>query len=149
MQIQELVDAVSQRAGIDTATAEKVAGTILSIIQTEGEGNKVGELFSKIPGAADLASKYPLSTAGSTPATNGAGGGVLGGLLDKVTGSLLGAGAASVLAGITSLAADGLTLDQIKSAGNAVLSSAKQAAGPDLVRQVAASVPGLDGHFSV
>ena len=58
--IQDFVDLIAAKAGVDPATAEAAVGTILSAIQQEGDATKVGQLFNQIPGAAHLAQKYPV-----------------------------------------------------------------------------------------
>ena len=45
---------------MDPAAAETAVGTILSVIQQEGNPSKVAQLFSALPGAADLAQKHPV-----------------------------------------------------------------------------------------
>jgi len=49
---------VAAKAGIDPEAAETAVGTILFVIQKEGNATKVRELFQQLPGAADLAQKH-------------------------------------------------------------------------------------------
>ena len=69
--IQDFVNSIATKAGVDPATAERYRN-ILSAIQQEGDATKVGQLFNQIPGAADLAQKHAVVV--------GSGGGVLGSL---------------------------------------------------------------------
>jgi hypothetical protein len=50
------------------------------------------------------------------------------------------------LAAISKLTAVGLSMDQIKSLGVATLDYAREKAGPQLVKDVAGSIPGLSGY---
>ncbi|WP_281058031.1 hypothetical protein [Mesorhizobium sp. M7A.F.Ca.MR.245.00.0.0] len=38
MNVQDIVNTVSQKAGLDHATTEKVVGTIFSVLEHEAEG---------------------------------------------------------------------------------------------------------------
>jgi len=79
--IESFVDEIAQRSKIDPLAAETAVGTILSVIQQEGNPSKVAQLFSALPGAADLAQKHPVVA--------GSGGGV-GGALSGLAASSLG-----------------------------------------------------------
>ena len=79
--IQSFVDAIAAKASVDPAVAETAVGTILSVIQQEGDAGKVAQLFQQLPGAAELAQKHAVVA--------GSGGGLLGtlsGVADKVVG---------------------------------------------------------------
>src|SRR6186713_583015 len=58
--IETFVDDVAKRSGIDPAAAETAVGTILSVIQQEGNPSKVAQLFGNLRGAADLAQRHPV-----------------------------------------------------------------------------------------
>jgi hypothetical protein len=49
--IESFVDEIAQRSKIDPAATETAVGTILSVIQQEGNPSKVAQLFSALPGA--------------------------------------------------------------------------------------------------
>src|SRR5690242_3419637 len=103
--IGDFVDTIATKAGVQPAAAETVVGTILSVIQQEGDGTKVGKLFDQIPGASDLAKQHVV-TAGSAGGVLGA----LSGFADKYVG-----GAAGVLvAGFAQIEATNLTMAQIQ-----------------------------------
>jgi hypothetical protein len=141
MQMQELVDRIAQRLNIDAASAEKAAGTILSIIEQEGQGNKVGQLFAKLPGAQELARQYSVSGDASAPASG------LGGVLSGIVSGVMGGKAQALLAGMNQLRSTGLSTAQIEGAGAEIFAYAKDNAGPQLVSQVVASVPGLSAYL--
>ena len=100
-----------------------------SLLRNQGDRGKVEALFAKLPGAAELAAR------------EGGDGAAKGGLLGLLGGGLMG----GPLAAISKLSAAGLSTDQIKQVGTLTLAHAKAKAGPDLVREVAGSIPGLSG----
>ena len=128
--MQELIARLVTRTGLDAQRAEKALGIILSLVRTQGNQQKVAELFSKLPGAAELADRY------------GRDGSRGGGLLGMLGGGLMG----GPLAAISKLQAAGLSMEQIKQLGTETLNFAKEKAGDDLVKQVAGSIPGLGSY---
>ena len=128
--MQDLISRVSAATGLDAAKAEKAIGIMLSLVKTQGDQAKVGELFGKLLGASELAAKH------------GGDGAAKGGLLGMLGGGLMG----GPLAAITKLQSAGLTMEQIKTLGTVTLDYAKEKAGADLVKQVAGSIPGLGGY---
>ena len=122
--MQELIARIVTKTGLDAKRAEKALGIMLSLVKTQGNQQKVGELFALLPGADELAHQY-----GGT--------GSRGGLFGMLGGPF---------AAISKLQAAGLNMDQIKQLGTETLSYAKEVAGEDLVRQVASSIPGLGSY---
>ena len=129
--MQDLIDQVVANAGIDEAKAERAVGIMLSLVKSQGDQSKVGELFDKLPGAADFADAH------------GGDGARGGGLLGMLGGGMMG----GPLAAVAKLQSAGLSMDQIKTLGKEVLGYAKQHAGEDLVRDVASSIPGLNSYI--
>jgi len=130
--MQELIDRVVAATGLPPDKATKALGIVLNLIQTQGNQNKVKELLDKMPGAAELA-------AGQGGDGAGKGGG---GLLGMLAGGMMG----GPLAAVSKLTAAGLSMDQIKALGTTTLDYAKEKAGPQLVKEVAGSIPGLSGY---
>lgn len=130
MNIQQVIDQVATSSGLDTAAAERAAGTILSVIQQEVDPGVSASLFAKLPGAADLAAANAVSASS-------------GGFLSSIASSVLGNKAGVLAAGLTQLEASGLTLAQIESAAATILAYVKSGAGGDVAKQVAAALPGL------
>lgn len=128
--MQDLIARISAGTGLGAERTEQAIGIMLNLVRTQGNQNKVAELFGKLPGAAELAAKH------------GGDGASKGGLLGMLGGGLMG----GPLAAISKLSAIGLSMDQIKQVGTATLDHAKERAGADLVRQVAGSIPGLGGY---
>ena len=129
--MQDLIDRVVARTGLDAAKAERAIGIVLNLVKTQGNQAKVGELFAKLPGADDLARRY------------GGDGARGGGLLGLLGGGLMG----GPLAAISKLQAAGLNMDEIKALGSETLAYAKEKAGDDLVREAAGSIPGLSAYI--
>lgn len=130
--MQDLIDRIMAATGLPQEKVTKALGIMLNLIQTQGNQNKVAELFDKIPGAAELARAQGGDGAGR-------GGG---GLLGMLAGGMMG----GPLAAVSKLTAAGLSMDQIKVLGSATLDYAKEKAGPQLVKEVAGSIPGLSGY---
>jgi len=128
--MQELIARIVDATGLDAVRAEKALGILFSLVRTQGNQQKVGELFSRLPGAPELADRY------------GRDGSRGGGLLGMLGGGLMG----GPLAAVAKLQAAGLDMGQIKTLGRETLIYAKQKAGEDLVKQVAGSIPGLGSY---
>jgi hypothetical protein len=128
--MQELIARIVTKTGLTPERAEKALGIMLSLVKSQGNQQKVGELFALLPGADELARLH------------GGDGARAGGLLGMLGGGLMG----GPLAAISKLQAAGLSMDQIKGLGSETLGYAKEVAGEDLVKQVAGSIPGLGGY---
>jgi hypothetical protein len=135
---QNIVDQVATRLGLDQAAAENAVGTILSVIQHEAEGTQVDSLFDKIPGARDLAQRYDVMA----PLPNAGGGGLM-----DMLGSALGEKAGALIHGVSRLRNSGLSIEQIKTAGEQFFRQAEAAAGPGLIKEITDQVPAMAGHF--
>lgn len=128
--MQDLIQQISQATGLTPEKTSKALGIMLGLLKTQGNQAKVGELFAKVPGAAELAAQH------------GGDGAAKGGLLGMLGGGLMG----GPLAAISKLSAAGLSMDQVKQVGSLTLDYFKQKAGPELVKEVAGSIPGLSGY---
>ncbi|WP_434723323.1 hypothetical protein [Mesorhizobium sp. RIZ17] len=145
MNVQDIVNTVSAKAGLDEPTTEKVVGTIFSVLEHEAEGTSVSSFFDQIPGADALAQKYDVMAAG---ATANSGGGLLSSLQGAL-GGVLGEKAGALINGVAVLKASGLDMAQIQKAGTTLTQQAEAAAGPDLTNQVLDQVPSLRGHLGL
>ncbi|MBW8909421.1 MAG: hypothetical protein JF620_10440 [Mesorhizobium sp.] len=143
MNIQDIVNTVSQKAGLDQATTEKVVGTIFSVLEHEAEGTSISAFFAQIPGADALAKQYDVMAAGTS-----SGGGFLSSLQGAL-GGVLGEKAGALINGVAALKASGLDMAQIQKAGSTLIQQAEAAAGPDLTNQVLDQVPSLKGHLGL
>jgi hypothetical protein len=143
MDAQDIVNTVSQKAGLDPAVTEKVVGTIFSVLEHEAEGTSISSFFAKIPGADALAQKYDVMAAGTS-----SGGGLLSSLQGAL-GGVLGDKTGALINGVAALKASGLDMAQIQKAGATLIQQAEAAAGPDLTNQVLGSVPSLKSHLGL
>jgi hypothetical protein len=130
MNVQQVIDAVAAKAGLDQAAAERAAGTILSVIQQEVDPSVAASLFAKLPGAAELAAANAVSASS-------------GGMLGSIASSVLGSKAGLLAAGFAQLEASGLTLAQIKDAAASILAYIRTSASSDIAKEVANALPGL------
>ncbi len=146
MNVQDIVNTVSQKAGLDQGTTEKVVGTIFSVLEHEAEGTSAANFFAQIPGADALAQQYDVMAPGA--ADNGGGGGLLSSLQGAL-GGILGEKAGALVNGLAALKASGLDMSQIQKAGTTLIQQAQAAAGPDLTNQVLSQVPGLKSHLGI
>jgi hypothetical protein len=126
--MQDLIARIAAELGADAARAEKALGIMLSLVKTAGNQAKVAELFAKLPGADELATKYGGEGFAQKPG---------------LFGSLMGGSVAA----LAKLQGAGLTLQQVKQLGEITLSYAKEKAGEPLVRQAVGSIPGLSGYI--
>lgn len=132
--MEELISSIAAKMGIDEALAQKGISIVLSLVQSQGDDGLVGQLFSKMPGADDLASAGSSALEGG-----GSGGGLMG-----MVGGMLGGSAGDIMSAVSQLKSDGLETGQIKELGSEVLNYAKEQGGEDLVGQITSTIPGLD-----
>jgi hypothetical protein len=137
--IQSFVDDIAAKANIAPDAAETAVGTILFVIQKEGNATKVGQLFQQLPGAADLAQKHAVVA--------GSGGGLLG-TLSGVADKVVGGDAGILVAALAQIEATNLSMPQIKNIGTALLAYFKENANPELVTQIVDAIPSLRDHFA-
>lgn len=143
MNVQDIVNTISNKVDIDPTTMEKVVGTILSVLQHESEGTSVESLLAKLPGSQELAQKYDVMAADTAPS-----GGLLGSLTSALGGAL-GEKTGALVKGISALQASGLSLEEIQKAGTALVEEARTVAGPKAVEQALAGVPSLKGQLGL
>ncbi len=120
--MEELINRVSTRLGIDRALAERAIGIVLGLVQQHGDKAKVREMFQQLPGADALAQHYGERRGG------------LFGALTSIAGPMVALG---------KLKAAGLDTAQSQELGKEVLAYAKAKCGEPLVKEVASSIPGL------
>ena len=113
--MNEVVDQIAAKAGIDPELAEKAIGMILGFLQREAADGPIARMIEAIPGASELVAQYNGEGAG--------GGGIMG----------LG----------QQLMSQGLGMSEISTLAKETIAAARQHAGDETVDQVIASVPGL------
>jgi hypothetical protein len=122
--MDELVARVSAALEVDAQVARTAIGIVLGFLQKESPDGAVAELLDKLPGAREA-----IESAESA----GRGGG-LGGLMGGM-GGLMGLGA--------KLNSAGIGLNQIQALGHEIFGYAEAEIGPEKLREIVDSVPGL------
>ena len=117
--MDELLDRLVAKVGVDRGMAEKAIGIILAFLLKEGPSDKVQALINQMPGAEAV-----MQAAASE------GGFGMGGIM--------GVG--------TKLMAAGLSMGQMQSVTREIIAYSREKAGEDAVGEIVGSVPGL-GQF--
>jgi len=136
--IESFVDDIARRSSVDPAAAETAVGTILSVIQQEGNPSKVAQLFGHVPGAADLAQKHAVAPGSGTG---------IGGALSSLAGKVIGADAGVMVAALAQIEQTGLSLQQIKNIGGGLLSYIEDV-NPVLAKEIFDKIPSLRDHLT-
>ncbi len=118
--MDELVDRIVARVGVDRAVAEKSVGIIFDFLSKEGPTEKVQALLDRLPGAA----------AATAAAREGDTGGMFGGM-----GGIMGVG--------SRLMSAGLGMGEIQAVTRELIAYAREQAGDEAVGEIVAAVPGL------
>ena len=117
--MDELIDRLATKAGIEKAVAEKTVGAILGFLRKEGPTNHVQALLDKIPGA-----ETAIADAGS----NSGFAGMLGGGVMALGAKLMGFG---------------LGMGDIQTIGRELFSFGRDKIGADDMNAIIAGTPGL------
>ena len=124
--MNELVTRVADSVGIAPDTAEQAVGMMLGFLQREADDGAVATMIETIPGASELVARFN---------GDGAGGGLLGGLMASFGGGVMALG--------QQLMSLGLGMGEITALAKETIRIAREHAGDEVVDQVVASVPGL------
>src|SRR6267142_3586802 len=115
--MDELVEQLAAKAGIDRAVAEKTIGIILGFLRNEGPSDKVQALIDKIPGAES-----------AVEASNKGGlGGLMGGGLMALGSRLMGLG---------------LGMGEIQNVARELFKFGRDRSGADQMGEIIAGTPG-------
>jgi hypothetical protein len=118
--MDELVDRIVAKVGVDRTVAEKSVGIIFDFLAKEGPTDKVVALLGQLPGAE----------AAMAAAREGDTGGMFGGM-----GGIMGVG--------SRLMSAGLGMGEIQGVTRELIAYAREKAGDDAVGEIVAAVPGL------
>jgi hypothetical protein len=121
--MDELIEQLARKAGIDDAVAETTIGIILGFLRTEGPSENVQALIDNIPGAETAIS---ASTDG-------------GGLSNLMGSGLMAVG--------TRLMGLGLGIGQIQNLARELFRYGREKIGADRMDEIIAGTPGLS-HFA-
>lgn len=122
--MDELVARVSAALGADAQVSRTAIGLVLGFLEKESPDGAVAELLDKLPGAREA-----IESAQST-----GGGGGLAGMMGGM-GGLMGLGA--------KLNGAGIELSQIPALGHEIFGYAETKLGPEKLREIVDSIPGL------
>ena len=117
--MDELIDVLTSKVGIDRAVAEKTIGIILNFLRNEGPTEKVQALIDSIPGAGAAVAENESS---------GGIGGLMGGGLMALGGKLM---------------ALGLGMGEIQSVARELFKFGREKIGADQMGKIVAETPGL------
>jgi hypothetical protein len=124
--MEELIGRITERTGLDAATAQKAIGIILAFLQKEGPPAEVGQLLAAMPGAEQAVAQSGDGGPGAT------GGGFMG---------MLGGG---VMALGTQLMGAGVSMGQMQPLGRELFAYGREKAGEDVMGPIVGSIPGLN-----
>lgn len=137
--MQDLIQTIAERINVDPALAEKVAGSIFSVIQHNAP-DMASKIFALLPEAQPLAETHNVMAADQ----NGGLMGALSGLVSSFAGDKMGA----LVKSATILKGAGLSNDQITQAGEQVINYIR-ANDPQLVDELTEQIPALKGNFGL
>jgi hypothetical protein len=126
--MQQLIDQIARDTGLGSDKIEKGISVFLNLIKTQGHAPSVEALMLAVPGAAELVQRH---------------GDADGGFMGKLAGGMMG----GPLAAISKLQSVGLSTDQSKVIGTALIAHVQQKAGGELLRKAAANIPGVSGYL--
>jgi hypothetical protein len=123
--MEELIARVTQKTGLEQATARKAIGIILAYLQKEGPQAEVNQLIAALPGAQEAIEE---SKAG------GNGGGLMG-MMGSMGGGVMALG--GQLMGV------GVSMGQMQPLGKELFAYGREKAGEDVMGPIVVSIPGL------
>ena len=124
--MEELLARITQKTGLDAATAQKAIGIILAYLKKEGPPAEVNRLLAAIPGSEDV-----IAQSG-----DGGPGGLMGGLMGMMGGS-------GVMALGTQLMGAGVGMSQMEPLGRELFNYGREKAGEDTMGAIVGAIPGL------
>ena len=122
--MEELIARVTQKTGLEQATARKAIGIILGYLQKEGPSSEVNQLIAALPGAQEAIEESK---------TGGIGG--LMGMMGSMGGGVMALG--GQLMGI------GVSMGQMQPLGKELFAYGREKAGEDVMGPIVGSIPGL------
>ncbi|KLK92750.1 hypothetical protein AA309_13930 [Microvirga vignae] len=122
--MDELIARVTQKTGLDQATARKAIGLILGYLQKEGPQTEVNQLIAALPGAQDAIEQ----------SKTGASGGMMG-MIGSMGGGVMALG--GQLMGI------GVSMGQMQPLGKELFAYGREKAGEDTMGTIMGAIPGL------
>lgn len=134
--IDELIRQGAAQTRLNEGQVRTALSGALGLMSKHADADKLRELFDAVPGAE------PLALSGRDLV--GKGGGLMGGLM-KGVGGAKGAATADAMAMLSRIGRDGVTQDDLKALLPVAMAFVKQRSGRNLLKDVAASIPGVGG----
>jgi len=122
--MEELLARVTQKTGLDAATATRAIGIILAFLRKEGPPSEVNQLLAAMPGSEEV-----IAQAG-----DGGPGGLVGGLMGM-------GGGVMALGG--ELMGAGVSMGQMQPLGRELFAYGREKAGEDVMGPIVGAIPGL------
>lgn len=152
--MQEIIDQIAAKVGIDPAVADKAVAMIVNFIVTQAPTQYVDMIKQHVPGFEEMATAG-AAHAQAAEAESGGGGlmGALGGLMGgggnagaigNLMGGSQGGGMAAAMALLGNLQQQGLEVGQIKEMATSLVGNLRQVAGDETVDKLLAHVPGAE-----
>lgn len=123
--MEELIARVTNRTGVDAATAQAAIGHILAFLQKEGPAEDVTQLLAALPG-----SKAAIAESNAEE-----GGGGLLGMLGGLGGGVMALG--------QKLMSAGLPMSQMQPLGQELFAYGREKAGEDAMGRIIGAIPGV------
>ena len=124
--MEELLARITQKTGLDAATAQKAIGIILAYLKKEGPPAEVNRLLAAMPGSEDV-----IAQSG-----DGGPGGLMGGLMGMM-------GGGGIMALGTQLMGAGIGMGQMEPLGRELFDYGREKAGEDTMGAIVGAIPGL------
>jgi hypothetical protein len=125
--MDELIARVTQKTGLDAATAEKAIAIIMNFLKKEGPPAEVKQLVAAIPGAEQAMANAQASDTG--------GGGIMG---------MMGGMGGGVMALGGQLMGVGVGMGQMQPLGRELFAYGREKAGEDVMGPIVGAIPGLN-----
>jgi hypothetical protein len=125
--MDELIARVTQKTGLDAATAEKAIAIIMNFLKKEGPPAEVNQLVAAIPGAEQAMANAQASDTG--------GGGIMG---------MMGGMGGGVMALGGQLMGVGVGMGQMQPLGRELFAYGREKAGEDVMGPIVGAIPGLN-----
>jgi predicted lipid-binding transport protein (Tim44 family) len=152
--MQEIIDQIAARLGIDQAVADKSVAMIVNFIVTQVPADYAEMIKQNVPGFEELATVGAAQAEAADAAAGGGGlmgalgglmgGGGLAGALGGLMGGSQGGGMAAAMALLGNLQQQGLDIGQIKEMATSLVGNLRQTAGDEAVDKLLAHIPGAE-----
>ncbi len=133
--MSDFISTLASKAGLDTGTAEKGLGALLSTLQQHIPGDAFSQVSSAIPNAGGILSTFQKAAA---PAQDSPLGGLMG-----MAGTLFGSSSPAASTLMTQFSKAGFSMDTVKTFLPVALQLLKDKLSPETMKLVEGAVPGI------